>query len=161
MYKKRHFFRIRVREIDDYSMRSVRLKQYTIRNGIREILLRNSARFQQGRSWTSVNRCHREATDGSAAPPTPAHMCKDGCPRSRIVGAFVHVRISLSRSQCRIFVAIRRCLKNRHANTCDSRGEERIYADDLVTVSNDLWRNDSIFFFGLGTVRFSPASAFV
>lgn len=32
--------------------------------------------------------------------PVPAHMCKDGRPRGRSVGAFAHVRISLSRQRC-------------------------------------------------------------
>lgn len=32
--------------------------------------------------------------------PVPAHMCKDGRPRDRPLGAFAHVRISLSRQRC-------------------------------------------------------------
>lgn len=32
--------------------------------------------------------------------PVPAHMCKDGRPRGRLVVAFAHVRISLSRQRC-------------------------------------------------------------
>lgn len=70
------------------------------------------------------------------------------CPRSNPV-AFAASRVSNDTSP--------RPLENRRANTCG--GEKRICVDDLVTVSNDLWRNDFIFSFEFGTVRFSPASA--
>lgn len=79
--------------------------------------------------------------------PVPAHMCKDGRPRGRTVGAFAHVRASLSHSQRCALVTTRRHPENHRADARRSRGEERICANDPATVSNVVnWKNYSIFF---------------
>jgi len=94
--------------------------------------------------------------------PVPAHMCnwQHGCPRGRAVGAFAHVRVSLSRLRCYAFVT------TRLSSGESSRGDARLASGtDLrgryckrVRELYDVWGKRSHIFPRLQTVRFSPAS---
>lgn len=110
-------------------------------------VLRCGARFRWGRSWMCRESMPARGHRWQRCAPVPAHMCKDGRPRGRTVGAFAHVRASLSHSQRCALVTTRRHPENHRADARCSRGEERICANDPATVSNVVnWKNYSIFF---------------
>jgi len=145
--RKTRFSRIRVREIDVARTFDRSPFGAGVKNVMRKKRVLNAAwrAFPVGSLLDGRESMPPWNHRWQRCAPVPAHMCKDGCPRGRTVGAFAHVRVSLSRSQRCAFVTTRRRLKSHRADTRDSRGEEQICADDPATVSN-VWRNVPIFF---------------